>query len=150
MISQKTRNRQWPSRWKSISPGAVACALALAQGVAAAPGDLDESLAIQLENQTHADHFVIQDDGSIVIANDGPRPADQQTPRVIRFRPDGRRDAAFNTADLPLRRIWQVGATRGGKVFVRGDFTEVSFTNALARLNADGSLDQSLLPQLDL
>src|SRR6266513_3504442 len=109
MISRKTRKRKSPSLWRTLSPLTVAYALTLAQRAVAAPGALDESLAIQLGNQLHTDQFVIQDDGDILIANDAPRPTDQQTPRVIRFRSDGRPDTSFNTAGLPLRRIWQVG-----------------------------------------
>jgi uncharacterized delta-60 repeat protein len=89
----------------------------------------------------------LQPDGKIVIVGDNGV-------KVRRLNTDGTPDAAFNVPfGGPNDITWDVALQPDGKILIAGNFTGVSLdTNKkyLARLNADGSLDGTYQPTLDM
>lgn len=68
---------------------------------------------------------------------------------VARLHPDGRLDDSFVTGIGPNSRVRAVAVQDDGKILIGGDFSLVNGIERsfLARLNADGSLDQGFAPQ---
>ncbi|TGD58700.1 T9SS type A sorting domain-containing protein [Flavobacterium humi] len=68
------------------------------------------------------------------------------TAGILRLNPDGSKDTTFNTPYDYLRTVYAIGVQNDGKIIVGGGFLNYSSTIArsrIARLNADGSLDNS-------
>ncbi len=81
---------------------------------------------------------VVQPDGKIVVV--GYR-------SISRLNPDGSADSSFNTGTGPDASVDYVLLQSDGKILVGGSFTSINGTGraGLARLNADGSVDQSFV-----
>jgi uncharacterized delta-60 repeat protein len=91
--------------------------------------------------------MALQPDGKIVIVGDN-------AVKVKRLNADGTTDATFNVPfGGPNDIVWDVALQADGKILIGGNFTGVSLDNTrkyLARLNADGSLDASFQPVLNM
>ncbi|MGC2235338.1 MAG: FG-GAP-like repeat-containing protein [Pyrinomonadaceae bacterium] len=69
----------------------------------------------------------------------------QQHLRLLKLNSDGTTDNAFNPSVSSLGVVWDVKKQTDGKVLIAGDFAFVNGvrTNGIARLNTDGTLDNT-------
>ncbi|MDQ4097109.1 MAG: hypothetical protein M3144_04485, partial [Actinomycetota bacterium] len=131
----------------------------VAAAVAPAPGSLDLSLdgdgkvVTALAGSDQASAVVIQPDGRIVVVGFSVREGTGSDFTVVRYNVDGSLDATFGGDGVVLTPIGP-GASRDeafavalepdGRIVVAGDTYEGSTSHAaLARFNADGTLDSS-------
>ena len=95
--------------------------------------------------------ILVQADGGIVLAGDGPDPTGQRT-YTARLHADGSFDGGFQgAANGPIHALAQEA---DGRILIGGNFTMVGLNNEwprlhLARLNADGTADPSFNPGVD-
>jgi uncharacterized delta-60 repeat protein len=93
-----------------------------------------------------------QADGRLILA--GQFTSVQSTPRmrIARLHADGSLDAAFDPGAGPNHVVTTTSLQADGRVLLGGWFTNVAGATRtfLARLNADGSLDQSFTPGIAL
>ena len=91
-------------------------------------------------------NFAVQPDGKILLVRSGTT--------ILRLNADGTRDESFVTNGISTLAgswaVWSVLPQEDGKIYVGGRFVTTSGygINHLARLNADGTLDQSFNPML--
>ncbi|HEX8195296.1 MAG TPA: choice-of-anchor Q domain-containing protein [Pyrinomonadaceae bacterium] len=94
-------------------------------------------------------------DGKILISGDFNNVGGQPRSKVARLNSDGTLDASFQTPDIAglgtNDDVFALGRQPDGKILIGGYFTSVGGVarNALARLNADGSLDASFAPSVN-
>ncbi|HSI88216.1 MAG TPA: FG-GAP-like repeat-containing protein, partial [Pyrinomonadaceae bacterium] len=69
---------------------------------------------------------------------------------IWRILPDGELDTGFNAQIGTLEHVFSIAVQGDGKILIGGNFTSVNGVSRLriARLNPDGSLDNSFTPQL--
>jgi uncharacterized delta-60 repeat protein len=86
----------------------------------------------------------VQSDGKVVIGGSFAQPR----PRVARLNPNGTLDMSFNPGSGPNNRVHAVALQSDGKVLIGGAFTSYNGAarGALARLNANGTLDSTFEP----
>ncbi len=86
-------------------------------------------------------NIALQPDGKVIVSTGD---------RLGRFNSDGSPDPSFGLIDLGYSRIRALQLQPDGKVLIAGSFQTVNGTlrNGLARLNPDGSLDESFAPDL--
>ena len=84
----------------------------------------------------------LQPDGKVLIGGD------INSGKLTRLNADGSLDSSFNPVIGGSGLVWSVALQPDGKVLIGGSFTAVNGTNryGIARLNADGSLDNSFNP----
>jgi len=97
-------------------------------------------------NVVHA--IAVQADGKIVIGGSFTTVGGFQRNRIARLHADGKVDQSFNPDNGPNFSVFALAVQTDGKIVMVGDFTEVNDVsrNRIARLNNDGSLDQSFNP----
>jgi uncharacterized delta-60 repeat protein len=114
-----------------------------------ANGTLDTSF-IDPDVNGEVKAIAIQSDGKIVIGGFFTQVGGEARDRVARLNADGSLDAGFDAGTLvpgvgtdPA--IWAVEVQSDGKILIGGDLGQVASVSrsAMARLNADGSLDTS-------
>jgi uncharacterized delta-60 repeat protein len=90
----------------------------------------------------------LQNDGKIVVGGGFDRIADTQMHCIARLNPDGTIDNTFNPGSGADSSVQTVAVQNDGKILLGGTFHEVDGAkrDCLARLNADGTLDQSFAP----
>lgn len=109
----------------------------------AQPGLVDPTFNAGITNSTVAD-LILQPDGRIVVRTGFPDYA------LARLEKDGALDSSFNPG-LPLgSKVNWMGSQPDGKIVIAGNFLEVQGVPrpCLARLNADGTLNDSFVPQI--
>ena len=112
------------------------------------PGALDPSFVPGSWINGTVTGVAVQPDGQILICGDFTTVHGAVRNHIARLNVDGSVDNTFNPgtgADSSVSRLVLLG---DGKVFIAGDFTRINGIkrNRIARLNADGSLDQSFNP----
>ena len=118
-----------------------------------ADGSLDSAFEPGLSPASLPLSIAVAPDGKVLI---GGRRASPSNSNAVIFAPiarvnaNGSRDSSFNPGAGPNSDVVAVAMQPDGKVLIAGRFTSVNGPNrdALARLNADGSLDGSFHPPL--
>ncbi|MEN6626950.1 MAG: hypothetical protein ABFD69_12065 [Candidatus Sumerlaeia bacterium] len=89
-----------------------------------------------------------QADGKILVAGEFTAIDGQARSRIARINADGSLDASFNPGAGANGTVNAVAIQADGKALIGGDFTQVNGVArvAVARLNANGSLDTSFVP----
>ncbi|WP_430405386.1 T9SS type A sorting domain-containing protein [Fluviicola sp.] len=84
---------------------------------------------------------VIQPDGKILMGLT-PNVGSGSTREIIRINPDGTLESVLNNTNGD---IYSLNLQSDGKIILAGEFTQVSISNCnkIARLNSNGSIDQS-------
>jgi uncharacterized delta-60 repeat protein len=98
--------------------------------------------------------FLIQPDGKYIVVGDFTGLGNPQVTRgrIARVNTNGTIDTTFNPPGGANNSIFDAALQSDGKIIIGGNFTGVNFnTNYknLARLNADGSLDNTFNPQVE-
>lgn len=90
----------------------------------------------------------IQTDGKIVIGGNFTSYSGTAINRIARLNVDGSLDASFNTGTGANGSVGNTSIQSDGKIIVSGGFTTYNGTerNNIARLNTDGSLDETFYP----
>jgi uncharacterized delta-60 repeat protein len=117
-----------------------------------ANGDLDDSFNPRLEvaegSTSHVLAVAIQKDGNVLVGGTFARVDGSVRNRLARLKRDGSLDSAFapfiEVGDLPGF-VSSILVQDDGKILIGGLFTSINGAsrNSLARLNEDGSLDNS-------
>lgn len=117
-----------------------------------ADGTLDSSFQAAPAGSVKANNNVrgiaLQPDGKIIIGGYFNRIDGAIANYVARLNADGTLDPTFDVGTGPNSTIEDVKLQADGKIIIAGSFTAVQGTNirGVARLNADGSLDTSFVP----
>ncbi len=90
----------------------------------------------------------LQKDGKMIIGGNFTAINSTNCNRIARLYPDGSLDNSFSPGSGANSSVRTVALQADGKVLIGGDFTSVNGTNRsnIARLNTDGSLDNSFNP----
>jgi uncharacterized delta-60 repeat protein/uncharacterized repeat protein (TIGR02543 family) len=112
------------------------------------PGKLDFSFNTGSGPDAEVNSIAIQDDGKILITGDFTDYNGTEVNRIIRLNEDGSLDLDFNIGTGTNDSIYTVALQSDGKILIGGVFTSFNGTtrNGIARLNEDGSLDESFDP----
>jgi uncharacterized delta-60 repeat protein len=127
---------------------AVVLLIAFCLNTKAQPGANDPSFNIGTGANGSIQATAIQSDGKIIIGGNFTTYNGTTINRIARLNTDGTLDAGFNIgtgADYP---IYEIAIQTDGKIMIGGSFTNYNGTsiNRLARLNADGTLDNTFNP----
>lgn len=98
-------------------------------------------------------HCSLQNDGKIIVAGDFEKFNCVNRGRIVRLNPDGSIDTSFNpSGSLANAIILTTLIQNDGKILIGGLFTSFDGVpaKAIARLNADGSLDTTFLTGTNL
>lgn len=92
--------------------------------------------------------LALQTDGKILVGGDFTSFNRQRCGRLVRLNPDGGLDTGFDTSKAADGAVFAVAVQPDGKVLIAGDFTYFNQMERshIARLNADGSIDQAFNP----
>jgi uncharacterized delta-60 repeat protein len=112
-------------------------------------------------NATNVETFAVQDDGKVIVALNKLTSAGAATtmPVLLRLNSDGSLDSEFSINTIGIGsfgEVRQIFPRPDGKIYVAGLFTinprliPPQRFNHLARLNLDGTLDESFNPQLSV
>jgi uncharacterized delta-60 repeat protein len=114
----------------------------------AQPGTLDTSFNPGTGANGSVDDLVLQPDGKVIIVGNFTTVAGNARNRVARLNADGSLDTGFNPGAGADDLVTAVALQSDGKVLIGGFFTTVGGTarNFIARLNADGTLDNGFNP----
>jgi uncharacterized delta-60 repeat protein len=87
-------------------------------------------------------------DGKILIAGNFSQVNSVSRKNVARLNADGTVDESFDAGGAANSGVYTIVLQADGKILVAGDFTTFANSNrsCIARLNSDGSLDQSFVP----
>lgn len=90
----------------------------------------------------------LQPDGKILIAGDAFVFEGIATKKIARLNLDGSPDTSFNPGAGANNSIYAITLQPDGKILIGGEFTSFNqiARNKIARLNSDGSLDESFYP----
>ncbi|MBL0025188.1 MAG: delta-60 repeat domain-containing protein [Saprospiraceae bacterium] len=90
----------------------------------------------------------IQNDGKIIIGGNFTSYNGTTRNRIARLNADGSLDASFDPGTGANNVVYKVAVQNDGKIIIGGNFTSYNGTarNSIARLNADGSLDETFNP----
>ena len=92
--------------------------------------------------------IVPQPDGKVLLGGEFTAVNGSNQNHIARLQPDGTPEASFNPGTGANSNVVAVALQLDGKVLVAGEFTTINGTtrNRIARLNADGSLDNTFDP----
>jgi len=127
--------------------------------VVAQPGSIDLSFdpGASVQNPSAVEAIAIQPDGKIIAVGGFLTYDGQPSKNIVRINPDGTRDETFDVGSGftaagqdpsgSSGRCQSVAVQADGKILVGGFFTSYNGTsiNRIARLNADGSIDQDFV-----
>ncbi len=110
-----------------------------------ADGTLDAAFNPLLDNAVRAVAF--QPDGKIVIGGDFTTINGISRKRIARLNPNGSLDTSFNPGMGAVNTVRAVVIQPDGRIVIGGSFTNYNgvLKNRIARLNPDGSLEDSML-----
>lgn len=120
--------------------------ITLTRGLPGTAGSADTNYLVQLDG---AVRFILPlPDGEAVLVGDFTNVDGQLCPNVVRLRPDGTRDPAFNRNQPLDGSIASAALDPQGRVLVAGYFQHVDgqWRPALARFGTDGALDPAFGP----
>lgn len=95
-----------------------------------------------------------QADGKLLIGGSFTTYNGVARKNIVRLMPDGALDASFDPGSGPSNTVYAIGVQPDGKIMIGGAFSTVngSSKNRIARLNADGSVDDTftttMVPQV--
>jgi uncharacterized delta-60 repeat protein len=91
---------------------------------------------------------VLQPDGKLLAAGDFTRFANVPCGRIVRLKPNGSLDQEFKAGAGATAMVAGLWLQPDGKILISGNFNTIDNRkrNRIARLNADGSLDESFDP----
>lgn len=114
-----------------------------------ANGSLDTALGTIAGISSNVDSIALQPDGKIIIGG-GFTITGSPRARLTRLNSDGTQDASFNVGNGANADVYAITIQPDNKILVGGFFTNISGAdrNAIARLNADGSVDSAFAPAL--
>ncbi|MBI2947450.1 MAG: hypothetical protein HYY23_07380 [Verrucomicrobia bacterium] len=110
---------------------------------------LDDTFVSAIAPVDTVSAIVLQPDGKIWVGGNFARAGSATPDRLIRVNPDGVRDVTFASSEgLPNNTVYAIALQNDGKIIIGGEFTRVGSVarNRIARLNADGAVDQSFDP----
>jgi uncharacterized delta-60 repeat protein len=112
-------------------------------------GSLDASFAVNVNGGVQK--LAVQPDGKIILVGSFTTVNTIPRGRIARLNADGTLDTSFDTSTGSNNTILDVALQANGQILIGGIFSGFNLTNRpfLARLNADGTLDISFLPNLD-
>ena len=112
-------------------------------------GSVDNSFNLS-EGDYKVNCCVLQPDGKIVVAGTFTTYNGVTANRVARLNADGSLDQTFNVGGGPDMDVVSVKLLSNGKILIAGWFTKCNGVarSHMARLNANGSLDNSFNPQI--
>lgn len=112
-----------------------------------ADSSLDGSFAPGLGANNAVDAVAAQGDGRVLIGGLFTSVGGETRNYVARLNEDGSLDAGFNPPGGANGRVRALLILPGGKIMIGGDFTRFAGVdrNRIARLNSDGSLDESFV-----
>ncbi len=110
-----------------------------------ADGTLDNSFAVGTGANNSVRITAIQSDGKIIIGGNFTSYNGTAINRIARINADGTLDNSFNPGTGANGSVRTTAILSDGKIIIGGDFTSYNGTaiNRIARLNADGTLDNS-------
>lgn len=90
----------------------------------------------------------LQNDGKIVVCGYEARYGTDSKFSIVRLNPDGSNDPTFNPGIGANEGIFSMAVETDGKIFLAGSFTSYNgiARNHIARINADGTLDNTFDP----
>jgi len=90
----------------------------------------------------------VQSDGKIIVAGNFSTYRGRSKNKIARLNADGSLDASFNLGTGANNQIRTCNLLADGKILIGGDFSSYNGTeiNRIARLNSDGSLDNTFNP----
>ena len=108
-----------------------------------ADGTTDNTFSCNLGAPTLT--LALQPDGKIIAGGGFNNAGSQPVFKITRLNADGSLDSSFNTGSGPDAGVQAVRVQPDGKVLIAGDFVSFNGTSRvnLARLNSDGSLDNT-------
>jgi uncharacterized delta-60 repeat protein len=113
-----------------------------------AGGSIDNSFSVSVNTAGIVNRIVVQQDGKIIVAGDFQFVNAAPRNRIARFNADGSLDTTFNIGTGANAPILALALQPDGKILIGGIFTAYNGVprNRVARLNADGSLDETFNP----
>lgn len=116
-----------------------------------ANGSLDTTFNPGAGANNRIGEMAVQPDGKILVAGNFTTINGTSRNRVARFNADGSLDNTFNPGSGAPAYVWALALQSDGKVVLSGDFTSFNGTarQRIARLNADGSVDNSFTTALN-
>lgn len=101
-----------------------------------------------ITSNSNALKIALQPDGKILMAGSFSTINGVSRKYIARFNADGSLDASFDTGTGPSAPVFTIYLQPDGKILLGGIFSTINETarNRLARLNADGSLDNNFVP----
>jgi uncharacterized delta-60 repeat protein len=111
-------------------------------------GSLDTSFDPGTGPNSRVNGIIIQADGKIIIGGQFTFYNGVAVNRIARLNSDGSLDESFNPGMGANNTITDIALQADGKVIIGGQFTSFNgvTVNRIARLNSDGSLDESFEP----
>ena len=108
-------------------------------------GSLDTSFDPGLGPDDVINAVAVQSNGKVIIAGNFTHVGSTARAYIARLNQDGTLDASFDPGTGPDNNIYAVALQSGGSLVIGGSFNNVDQLSykSLARLNADGTLDQS-------
>lgn len=108
-------------------------------------GTLDSSFSVGTGANGIVNNMVIQNDGKIVIGGNFTTLNGVTSTRIARVNADGSRDASFVSTVGANAGVESIILQENGKILIGGSFTKYNNVtrNYIARLNPDGTLDES-------
>ena len=115
-------------------------------------GSLDSSFNIGTGPNDIVRCVTLQPDGKIIIAGDFTLFNGEGANYLARLNADGSRDNTFNSLWGADNKIISCIVLKSGKIIIKGLFTKYNgvVRNYIARLNTDGSLDTSFIPEITI
>ncbi|HAL72598.1 MAG TPA: hypothetical protein DCP71_12600, partial [Verrucomicrobiales bacterium] len=116
-------------------------------------GSLDASFVPVID--AHINQVVLQPDGKMLVGGSFSNVNGQACVSLTRLNDDGSTDVSFTSPPLTYSghpEIYQMVVQPNGKILIAGKFTAVASTSlsGIARLNADGSLDSTFNPGVNV
>ncbi len=117
-----------------------------------ADGSLDETFDSGTGFQNNVNALAVQSDGKVLAAGTFTSYNGTSSPRIARLNADGSLDESFDPgtgfSDASYTSVTTLALQEDGKILVGGRFDTFNGTSRsrIARLNADGSLDESFDP----
>ena len=109
-----------------------------------ANGSLDTGFNPDFDTYATLNALILQDDGKILVGGGFSTINGMSRKNIARLNADGSLDTIFNPGSGPDNPVYTVAVQADGKIVIGGSFDMVNeiFRGGIARLNANGNLDQ--------